>query len=107
LDTGFIFLYLVEFQLKPSVMAHASSKHTLSPAENELMDLLQHGDDFLKIELLRPAKSYYERALHLSPGDKMILEKIAECDLLIAFEKKVITVLVIVTAIIVAALLLF
>jgi hypothetical protein len=37
----------------------------------------------------------------------MILEKIAECDLLIAFEKRVITVLLIVTAIIVAALLLF
>ena len=88
-------------------MAHTTSKHTLSPAENELMDLLQHGDDFLKIELLRPAKSYYERALQLNPGNEEIGEKIAECDKLIAFEKKVITLLVIFAVVIVAAMLLF
>lgn len=88
-------------------MAHATSKPTMSQAESELMDLLQHGDDFLKIELLRPAKSYYERALRLQPDDKKIKEKIAECDKLIAFEKMVITVLVIVATVIAAALLLF
>ena len=88
-------------------MAHATSKPTMSQAESELMDLLQHGDDFLKIELLRPAKSYYERALRLHPDDTKIKEKIEECDKLIAFEKTVITVLVIVAAVIAAALLLF
>lgn len=88
-------------------MAHKTIESSMSQAERELMDLLQHGDDFLKIELLRPAKTYYERALKLHPGDEKIREKIAECDKLIAFEKMVITVLVIVAAVIVAALLLF
>jgi len=88
-------------------MAHETSKPEMSPAERELTDLLQQGDDFLKIELLRPAKTYYERALQLNPGDEMLKEKIAECDKLIAYEKMVITVLVVVTAVIVAAILLF
>jgi len=65
------------------------------------MDLMQHGDDFLKIELLRPAKSYYQRALELHPDSEEIKLKIADCDRLLAFERKVIWILVSIAAVIV------
>ncbi len=75
-------------------MSNHSSETTLSPAEREFMDLMQHGDDFLKIELLRPAKSWYQKALKLNLETEKVKQKIAECDQLLIFERKVIRILV-------------
>lgn len=75
-------------------MSHHSSEATLSRAESEFKDLMQHGDDFLKIELLRPAKSWYQKALKLNLETENVRLKIAECDKLLAFEQKVIRILV-------------
>jgi len=82
-------------------LAHSSSETTISSAERKFMDLMQHGDDFLKIELLRPAKNYYQRALELHPDKEEIKQKIADCDRLLAFERKVIWILVSIAAVIV------
>ena len=76
---------------------------TLSPAERRFLDLMRHGDNFLKIELLRPAKSYYEKALELNIETEKVKEKIAECDRLLAFELKVIWILVAISAVLVLA----
>ena len=84
-----------------------TSETNLSHAEIELMDLMQHGDDFLKIELLRPAKSWYHKALALNLKTELVREKITECDRLIAFENKVIKILVAIAAVIVLAVLFF
>lgn len=74
-------------------MAHHISKEGISPANKELFDLLLHGDDFLKIELLRPAKNYYQRALGLDPTNREIRSKIEQCNKMLAFERKVIWIL--------------
>ena len=79
---------------------------TLTPAERKFLDLMRHGDNFLRIELLRPAKSYYKKALELSPNTKEVQMKIAECERLLAFESKVIRILVVIGVIIIIALLL-
>jgi len=63
------------------------------PAERKLMYLVEHGDDFMKIELLRPALHFYERALELNPGNPEIKRKIAECKRLLAIESTVIWIL--------------
>ena len=76
---------------------------TLSPAERKFLDLMNHGDNFLKIELLRPAKSYYKKALELNIETEAVKQKIALCDHLLAFEIKVIRILVIIAAILVLA----
>lgn len=75
-------------------MENYSSESTTSHAQVEFLDLIQHGDDFFKIELLRPAKSYYERAMKLNLETDKVKEKIDECDRLLAFEIKVIRILV-------------
>lgn len=84
-------------------MAHHTEDNTMSPAECEFMDLMQHGDDLLKIELLRPAKKWYQRALRLNMETKKVEQKIAECDRLLAFEIKVIKILVALTAVLILA----
>jgi hypothetical protein len=84
-------------------MGHHSSETTMSHAETVFMDLMQHGDDFFKIELLRPAKAWYKKALELNIETENVKLKIAECDRLIAYEVKVIKILVVVTAILVIA----
>ena len=92
-----------ELNIIPSVMAHHTEETSLSPAEREFIDLMQHGDDLLKIELLRPAKKWYQRALRLNMETKKVEQKIAECDRLLAFELKVIKILVAVTAVLILA----
>lgn len=87
-------------------MAHIASGQPMDPKEQQLMGLLQNGDDFLKIELLRPAKSYYERALKLDPDNKSIENKIRECDKMLAFERKVMAILVAIAALLIITLLL-
>lgn len=82
-------------------MAHHSSETTLSPAEREFEDFMQRGDDFFKIQLLRPAKSWYQKALAMNLDNKTVKQKIAECDKQLAFEIKVIRILVAVVALLV------
>jgi hypothetical protein len=79
-------------------MNHPILESTLSPAERKFLDFMKHGDDFFRIELLRPAKSYYQKALELNIETENVSQKIAECNRLLAFEVKVIRILVVITA---------
>ena len=88
-------------------MAQHSSDTTKSPAEREFIDLMQRGDDFFKIQLLRPAKSWYKRALEMNFETGNVKQKIAECDKQIAFELKVIKILVAIVAILVMSYFIF
>ena len=72
---------------------HVTSETASSPAERKLLFLIEHGDDFLKIELLRPALLYYERALELSPDNQEVKRKIAKCKMLLTIERRVIWIL--------------
>ena len=88
-------------------MEHHILESTLSAAERKFLDLMRHGDNFLKIELLRPAKSYYQKALELNLETDKVKEKIAECDRLLAFEIKVIRILVAIAIVVVLAFTIF
>lgn len=84
-------------------MEHHILESTLSPAERKFLDLMRHGDNFLKIEILRPAISYYKKALELNIDTDIVKKKIAECERQLAFEQKVIRILVGITAVLVLA----
>ena len=74
---------------------------TMNPAERKFLDYMQHGDDFCKIELWRPAKNWYKKALELNIESENILQKIADCDKSIANEVKIIWRLVAIAAVLV------
>jgi hypothetical protein len=74
-------------------MAHTSTEN-LSPAERDFMEFVQRGDDFYKIQLLRHAKSLYQKAMEMNMDTEKIKQKIAVCDKELAFERKVTIILV-------------
>jgi len=69
-------------------MAHHPSETTMSAAEGKFIDLIQHGDDFYKIELWAPAKNWYKKALELNFETEKVKRKIAACDKFLANEFK-------------------
>lgn len=76
------------------------SKSSMTHAELEFMDLMRHGDDFFKIELWRPAKNWYKKALPLNIEPERVEHKIAECEKLLVKEMKIIRILVAIAAVI-------
>ena len=88
-------------------MEHHILESTLTPAERRFWDLMRHGDNFFKIELLRPAKSYYQKALEFNLETDKVKQKIADCNRLLAFEVKVIWILLVIAALVVLVVYLF
>jgi len=88
-------------------MEHNSSNKQFNSVDDEFKDLVDHGDDFLKVELLRPARDWYKKALELNLETDKVKQRIEECDKLLAFERKVIWMLVALAALVVAFLILF
>jgi hypothetical protein len=86
-------------QAKTTFINHKiMNDHSLETPSNhvrqEFMDLMQHGDDFYKIELWKPAKNWYKKAMALNIEPERVSQKIAACDKFLAFEKKVRCILV-------------
>ena len=59
----------------------------------DFKEFMQKGDDFFKIELLRPAKIWYSKALSINVQNDLVKPKIDECNRLLAFENKVVKIL--------------
>jgi len=78
------------------------SETSLSIRERDFRAFMRYGDDFFKIELLRPAKSWYKKAAELNPESEKALQRITECDQLIAYENKVIAILLLIAIAIVS-----
>lgn len=88
-------------------MAHHESNENLSPVELEFRDVLRHADDFMKIELLRPAKKWYQKALTYNIDKEKIEGKIGECDKKLKFERKIIAVVVTIAVLAIVAAIIF
>ena len=80
-------------------MAHLNSTIPANAAERNFAEFMLRGDDFFKIELLRQAKSWYSKALNLFPGNETVKHQLAECERLLAFERKVVRILMAVAAV--------
>ncbi|MFN8256077.1 MAG: hypothetical protein U0W24_10340 [Bacteroidales bacterium] len=88
-------------------MTHHESNENLSPVELEFRDVLRHADDFMKIELLRPAKKWYQKALTYNIDKEKIEGKIGECDKKLKFERKIIAVVVTIAVLAIVAAIIF
>lgn len=70
-------------------MKHNTSESLTGQALNNFEEYMQRGDDFFKIELLRQAKNWYEKALAINIENEDVKSRISECQRLLAFEKRV------------------
>ena len=75
-------------------MRHNNSESLTDKAKNNFEEYMQRGDDFFKIELLRQAKNWYEKALALNVENDNVKSRIFECKRLLAFESRVTFILV-------------
>lgn len=79
-------------------MERDNSESQLSPAERDFLEFIQRGDDFYKIELLRQAKAWYNKALSLNIENEKVKSRISECERLLTYESKVVYSLITVAA---------
>lgn len=75
-------------------MANLSTETNQGAAGRKFADLMQHGDDFFRIELWRHARVWYRKALNLNLETEKVTQKIADCDRLVTRELKIILILV-------------
>ena len=59
-------------------MAHNISETQSSASGSDFLDCMQRADDFMKIELLRQAKSWYTKALEFNIETERVKARIAE-----------------------------
>ncbi len=88
-------------------MAHSISSTPANVTERDFMEFVQRGDDFFNIELLRPAKSWYTKALRFNMETETIQKKIEACDRLLAYERRIVNILSIIASVIILLYLLF
>ncbi len=88
-------------------MTHDYSPTPGSAAESDFIDFMNRGNDFFKIQLLRQAKSWYTKALATNIDNETAKQQVAECERLLVYENKVVAVLGIVAAVLLAAYFIF
>jgi hypothetical protein len=88
-------------------MEQDNSVSATNQSKSDFMEFMQRGDDFFKIELLRQALLWYNKALSLNIEDEKANSRISECKRLIAFENKVVYSLISVASVLLMLYLLF
>ncbi len=86
-------------------MAHINESEKLSEEEKIFRDLIEHGDNFMKIQIYRNARECYQQALNTNINNNLASSKLAECNLLIKSES--IRIIIIVGVIIVISVILY
>jgi hypothetical protein len=82
------------YELETAIMKNDNSESKISLAENDFIEFMQRGDDFYKIELLRQAKVWYNKALSLNVENDRAKSLISECDRLLSYESKVVYIVI-------------
>ncbi|NVO21415.1 MAG: hypothetical protein HXX13_17070 [Bacteroidetes bacterium] len=74
-------------------MAHHEPEKPLSREERIFKENMTRADDFFKIEIFRSAKAYYLKALEMNMEGELVRNRLAECDRLLKYERKVFSIL--------------
>ncbi len=88
-------------------MEQDNSVPPINAQKSDFFEFMQRGDDFIKIELLRQALKWYNKALSLNIEDEKAKSRISECERLIAFENKVVYILISVASVLLILYLMF
>jgi hypothetical protein len=82
-------------------MAQHEVRVSTSPEEENFYEFLKNGDDFSKIEIFALAKYWYQKALATGIEPELMKKRIDELNEKIKFERKVVTILAIIAAVII------
>lgn len=100
--TGF-HLFDIKFVLnKLKVMANTTESTTMNREERLFNEYIQKAEDFLKIEMYRPALKWFKEARKFGTDSEIIDRKIAGCETEIKKESRTISIIALVAVIIIA-----
>jgi len=88
-------------------MKQDNSVSPINRTKSDFAEFMQRGDDFFKIQLLRQALTWYNKALSLGIENEEVKFRISECERLLAFENKVVYTLISVTSVLILLFLIF
>jgi hypothetical protein len=80
-------------------MKQENSESKKDSAESIFNEFVERGDDFYKIQLLRQAIAWYRKAYDINNKNETVLSRITECERLLAFETKVVYILLFIVSI--------
>jgi hypothetical protein len=83
-------------------MEHVSTEN-LSKEELAFNEMMQRGEDFMKIEIFRSARECFSNALAMNFNNPLAQEKLSLCNQNIKSESKIIINILIVFAVVIAA----
>ncbi|MBI4645533.1 MAG: hypothetical protein HY738_02800 [Bacteroidia bacterium] len=85
---------------------HEEDLSHLSKEELLFRDYMNRGNDFMKIEIYRHAKTWFTRALELNINNELAKERLDECFKLIKKEIKIIATIAIIVVVVIGMVLL-
>ena len=85
-------------------MEHVDSELLLGKEELQFKEFIRHGDDFMKIEIFRRALESYTQALGTHVNDTLTSQKLDECKRKLKKESRIIIMIVILAAVIIASI---
>ena len=86
-------------------MANHNPEVVFDFTDRDFREFIRKGDDFFKIELLRQARSWYQKALLLNVDNPKAQAQIDECNRLLAYENKIIKILLVIASVLIAGIL--
>ncbi len=86
-------------------MAQIITNENISKEEIAFNEMMQRGEDFMKIQIFRNARECYNLALGMNYNNSLVQEKLNECNLNIKNESKTIITVLVVALLIAASVL--
>jgi hypothetical protein len=81
--------------------SHEELQEHLTPEEMKFRHNMTRGEDFIKIEIYRNARKYFQMALEMGTDMDHIKERISFCNLKIRQEKKIIISLAVIAVVVI------
>lgn len=88
-------------------MAHHIDTSALSPEEKAYHEFMEQAENFMKIEIYRSAKKWYQKALALNIHNDLVKEKLAVCNKTLKKESRSIIAIVVLACLAIGAVILY
>lgn len=88
-------------------MAHHIDTSALSPEEKAYHEYMEQAENFMKIEIYRSAKKWYQKALALSLHNDEVKEKLLICNKTLKKESRSIIIIVMLVCVVIGAVILY
>ena len=88
-------------------MAHHIDTSTLTPEEKAYQEYMTQAESFMKIEIFRSARNWYNKALELNLHNDEVKEKLSICKKVLKKESRNIIAIVVIACLVIISVILY